>query len=164
MYVDDPEAEARKTPAMAARFRKKDPSLKDKLRQIKPGILRWLVEGAREWRENGLAPPASIIDAVQQMADEEDFVGRFMRDCLLSHPGDSIIRVATGDMYEAFRWWWNLNMDESEKRMPSMKAINSAIRDKGHLVEATGGRTWIYGHSIKQEITDEIAEFNANRR
>lgn len=165
MYVDDPEEESRKKPALAARFRKKDKFLKEKLRSIKPGILTWLVEGAREWHEHGLAPPASILEAVQQLADEEDYVGRFLRDCLEHHPGDQIIRISTGDMYEAFRWWWSLNMDESEKRMPAMKTINSTIRDKGHNVEAVGGRTWLYGHTVKQEIKYEITAFvESNKR
>jgi len=164
MYVDDPEAEALKKPAMASRFRKKDPTLKDKLRQIKPGILRWMVEGTKEWIDKGLSPPASILEAVKLLADEEDFVGRFMLDCLVHFPEDKEIRVPTTEMYNAFKWWWAQNMDESEKRIPAMKTINGAIREKGHLVDAVGGKTYLYSHAVNQDITQEVAAFIANSR
>ena len=159
MYVDDPEEEARKKPAQAERFRKKDPFLKERLRKCKPGILRWLVEGTREWMEHGLAPPACITDAVTQLADEEDYVGRFMRDCLEYFQDDDRCRMSTTDMYDAFRWWWTMNMDESDKRRPSMKSINSAIRDKGHRVESVGGRTWLYQHVLSEDVKTEVKEF-----
>lgn len=162
MYVDDPDAEAKKSPAMASRFRKKDPTLKEKLRKIKPGILRWLVEGTREWAEIGLAPPESITKAVEELANEEDYVGRFMSDCLVHFPGDQEIRTTTTEVYNAFRWWWSINMDEAEKRIPAMKTINGVFRDKGYIVDAVGGRTWLYSHAVNQEITQEVAAFIAS--
>jgi putative DNA primase/helicase len=163
MYVDDPEAEAKKKPVMASRFRKKDPTLKDKLRQIKPGILRWLVEGTREWIEHGLAPPASIKEAVQILQDEEDYVGRFLSDCLIRFEDDPDMRLRTTDMYSAFRWWWGQNMDESEKRIPVMKTINAALRDKGHTIDAVGGKTYLWGHAVNPEIEQEVAQFIATK-
>jgi putative DNA primase/helicase len=165
MYVDDPAAEAKEFPAMASRFRLKDPNLKDKLRLVRPGILRWLVEGTREWKELGLSPPAAILDAVKELANEEDYVGRFMRDCLIHFPGDKETRVATTDVYNAFRWWWSLNMDEAEKRIPQMKTINAEMRQKGHIVDSVGGRTWLYGHAISMEIKQDVDAFVlANKR
>lgn len=163
MYVDDPEAEAKKKPVMAGRFRKKDPTLKANLRQIKPGILRWLVEGTREWMEHGLSPPASILDAVKRLQDEEDYVGRFMADCLIRFEDDPDIKVATSMMYEAFRWWHAQNMDESEKRIPAMKTINAGMREKGHTIDAVGGRTYLWRHTINPEIEQEVRNFIAGK-
>jgi len=158
MYVDDVEAEKKKYPARAAMFRQKDPTLKDKLRKIKPGILRWLVEGAREWAKNGLNPPASIIKGVNDLAWEEDSIGQFMADCLIADPGENR-RLACTDMYNGFKWWWSQNMDSGERRIPAMKTINAAIRERGHTVEKSGGKTWIYNHAINPELEMDIAEY-----
>lgn len=159
MYVDDPEAEAKKKPVWASRFRQKDPTLKDKLRKIKPGILRWLVEGTREWLQHGLQVPDSIIESVKKLADEEDYIGRFMADCLVRFDDDPHARLFTKEAYKAFCWWWDQNMDEAAKRIPAMRTINAAIREKGHVVEAVGGKTWLYGHAINPDISQEVAKF-----
>lgn len=163
MYVDDPEADAAKKPVMAGRFRKKDPTLKEKLRQIKPGILKWMMEGTREWIEKGLSPPDSILAAVKMLADEEDYVARFMQDCLVRFEDDHEIRMQTTDMYNAFRWWWGQNMDEAAKMIPAMKTVNKDMREKGHKVEGVGGKTWLYGHTINPEIEDDVDQFVASR-
>ena len=86
MYVDDVEAEAKKFPRKADRFRQKDPKLKEKLMACRPGILRWLVEGCREWIEHGLQPPQAILDGVSNLARDEDYIGQFIDDCLVHHP------------------------------------------------------------------------------
>lgn len=164
MFVADPEAEARKRPAMALRFRRKDPTLKDKLRACKQGILRWLVEGTREWIEIGLSPPEHVSSAVTKVADDEDYVGRFMRDCLVHFPDDTDLRISTTTMYDAFSWWWSLNIDEGEKRKPAMKTVNASIRERGHVVESVGGRAWLYRHAIEPDIVADVEEFTKNRR
>lgn len=159
MYVDNPEAEEKKAPMFKGRFRKKDPLLKDRLRLIKPGILRWLVEGCLEWQQIGLAPPQSILDAVKKLAVEEDYVGQFMADCITAWPDHPDARMSCTRMYEAFRWWWAMNMDGREQRIPSMKGINSAFRDRGVLMEKSGGKTWIYGHTVSLAVEDEVDEW-----
>jgi putative DNA primase/helicase len=158
MYVDDPAAEAALRPLQAARFRKKDPGLKDKLRKYKAGILRWLVEGAMEWHEHGLDPPESIRKAVRDLAEQEDYTGRFLRDCLVRQ--DSETRISCQEMYNVFRWWWSQNEeDQGSKRIPAMKTINGQMRDRGVVVEMVGGKTWIYGYSIDLDIVAEVNEF-----
>lgn len=155
MYVDDPEAEEKMKPLMAGRFRKKDPNLKAKLRKNKAGILRWLVEGAMEWYQGGLAPPASITDAVRSLAEDEDYTGRFVKDCLVRMDGDT--RLSCQDMYNVFKWWWAQNEeDQASKRIPAMKTINGQLRERGIQVEMVGGKTWIYGYSVDLEIINEV--------
>ena len=163
MYVDDPEAEAKKTPLFADRFRKKDPFLKDRLRKIKPGILRWLVEGCREWQEIGLKPPQSILDGVRNLAKDEDYVGQFIDDCLTGWADNPDCRMSCTRMYDAFRWWWAMNMDGREQRVPSMKGINAAIRERGIKVEKQGGKTWIFGHTLSISIEEDVDEWLKKR-
>lgn len=161
MYVDDVEAEAKRYPARAHLFRKKDPLLKDRLRKIKPGILRWLVEGCLEWQQIGLAPPPCILSGVDELARAEDYVGQFMEDCLIHHPepGNEGIRISCTRMYDAFKWWWAQNCDGREQRLPAMKGINGAIRDRGHVVDKLGGKTWIYRFTLNPSIESDVDEF-----
>jgi len=161
MYVDDIELEKKKKPGHAARFRQKDPKLKEKLREIKPGILRWLVEGCREWQEIGLSPPKEILDGVSALANEEDYIGQFIGDCLVLHPDEPDLRIGCTSMYEAFKWWWSENMDAREQRIPAMKTINGAIRERGYKVEKIGGKTWILAHTINPDIVKEVGEYTA---
>lgn len=162
IFVDDPEGEARKYPARAGKFRKKKPTLKADLRKIKPGILRWLVEGAREWYEQGLSPPAQVQDTLKDLADEEDWAARFLRDCLVYEPDaplDPQHRITTKEAYNAFRWWWSGNMDDVEKRCPHIKTLIAELRLKGHHIETTGGKTWLYRHYINPDISQEVQEW-----
>jgi putative DNA primase/helicase len=60
----------------------RDEELADKLALEAPGILAWIVTGARRFLADGLNPPATITDATARYREEEDNVGRFMGDCL----------------------------------------------------------------------------------
>ena len=160
MYVDDVEAEAKKYPRQADKFRKKDPYLKEKLKAHRQGMLRWLVEGCREWQQQGLSPPQSVIDRVNNLSDEEDYVSQFVADCLVyqeAEPNKPQRRIACTSMFDAFKWWWSVNMDSRAR--PSMKSINKELRERGQTVEQSGGKTWLYNNTINQEILPEVADF-----
>jgi putative DNA primase/helicase len=160
MYVDNIERESKKEPAHAGYFRKKDPKLKEKLKSCREGILRWLVEGCLEWQHRGLDPPQSILDNIDLLSKEEDVIGNFVEQCMRKY-ADEKSRISCSVMYDAFRWWWNANMDGTDRRRPSMKTINTTLRDRGFRVEQAGGRTWIYQHYINLEIMDEVTSFGS---
>lgn len=159
MYVDDVESEAKKYPAKAHLFRQKDPHLKDKLRKVKQGVLRWLVEGCLEWQQIGLAPPECILSGVRDLQKDEDYIGQFMDDCLASHPDQEGVRISCTRMHDAFKWWWAQNMDSREQRVPGIKSVNTQIRDRGHQVEKSGGKTWLYRHTINPLIESDLDEW-----
>ncbi|KJS02217.1 MAG: hypothetical protein VR65_06105 [Desulfobulbaceae bacterium BRH_c16a] len=158
MYVDDPEEKKRKFPVLADKFRKKDPKLYDKLSQYKPGILRWLVEGCLEWQQIGLAPPAQVLECVNKLANDEDYVQRFVDSCLDHWPGpdDHQLKTSCSQIYDVFKWWWQENSDQSDKHVPAMKTINKALRDKGHIVEPSGGKTWVWRITVKQDVVENM--------
>lgn len=158
MYVDDPEAEARRYPLQADKFRKKDPGLKERLRQYRQGILRWLVEGCLEWQRDGIAPPTIVSEWVGELAREEDYISEFIRDCLVeSDIGGT--RISCADMYGAMRWWWSVNRDPKLKRIPALKTVTTELRNRGYKVEKTGGRYWCEGLHLGYEIASEVSDF-----
>lgn len=161
MYVDDPDGEAEKEPAKAHLFRKKDKDLKTRLRGMKQGILRWIVEGCLEWQQQGLAPPESILKAVEDIAAEEDYIGQFIDDCLThySGPDHEDIRMSCSKLHDVFRWWWAHNMDNKERRTPGIKSVNTSFRDRGHVVDKAGGKTWLYRFVVNPLIETEVEEW-----
>jgi len=156
MYVDDPAAEAAKEPAKAGRFRPKDPHLKERLRQCKPGILRWIVEGCLEWQQMGLAPPDIITKGVEELAKQEDYIGQFLDDCIEMRPDSPHCRISSTDLYDTFRWWWAHNMDAQERRTPGIRSVTTSLRDRGLTVDKIGGKVYLLHAIIDDNIADEV--------
>ena len=161
MFVDDIAAESKKAPSKAHLFRQKDPDLKNKLKGERQGILRWLVEGCLEWQQTGLAPPKSILDGVAALAEEEDHIGAFIKDCLAESTPET--RISSTASYNAFRWWWSQNMDTKSRRVPALRTINTELRNREFRVEKVGGKTWLYGYMINPEISLDVDNFISNQ-
>jgi P4 family phage/plasmid primase-like protien len=79
------------------------------LREEGSGILRWAVEGCLEWRQLGdLGTPASVVEAVKEYRDEEDFIGRFI-DERYEVTGKDDDYVANPDLYQTYQIWCVMN-------------------------------------------------------
>ena len=50
--------------------KKQDKQLLEKLKAEAPGIFRWLVQGCRQWREEGLNPPLVVLEGDVPVAVE----------------------------------------------------------------------------------------------
>jgi putative DNA primase/helicase len=48
-----------------------------KLREEASGILNWLLEGTRRWKEEGMKVPAAILNATDEYRGEMDVIGNF---------------------------------------------------------------------------------------
>jgi putative DNA primase/helicase len=49
-----------------------DPELRTKLLFEAPGILRWMIEGCRQYQQIGLAPPKAVLDTTDEYFAEQD--------------------------------------------------------------------------------------------
>jgi putative DNA primase/helicase len=154
-YVDDPDAEAKKCPPMAGKFRKKDKVLKDRLIANREGILRWLVEGCIEWQQDGMRPPVSIIESVDEMAREADYLGQFIEDCLV-RVTDRVQPISFPTLYQSFVWWWKNNQSSDEKKIPANRTIARAMRDLGFEMEKRGGKMVVHGVEYHPEFSMEM--------
>ncbi len=82
--------------------RKKDGSLKDKLKAEASGILAWLVRGCLAWQKVGLDPPLEVKTATGAYKQEEDLIGQFIEsECVLG-PDE---KITAGTLYGAYRGW-----------------------------------------------------------
>ena len=60
---------------------KRDPDLQDKLRDEWPGILRWAIDGAREYQLKGLQPPKAVTKATDEYFEDQDILRQWIADC-----------------------------------------------------------------------------------
>ena len=83
-----------------------DDELSVKLAAEAPGILAWLVEGAREWYERGLDPPAAVLRMTQAYKERQDVIGLFLKDRAVREPKARVaLNRGPESLYEAYRGW-----------------------------------------------------------
>ncbi|MGH9868606.1 MAG: phage/plasmid primase, P4 family [Candidatus Polarisedimenticolia bacterium] len=79
-----------------------DPDLEATLAKEAPGILRWILIGARFWLERGLDPPKTITEATETYRTESDVLADFLAQC--TEP-DEAETVRAGPAYLAYGQW-----------------------------------------------------------
>lgn len=67
-----------------------------------PGILNWILDGWRLYRESGLAVPPAVRDATDEYRVESDPVGQFVAACVLRLSGGNINAT---DLYHCYQVW-----------------------------------------------------------
>jgi len=152
-YVDDPAEEAKRDPANAGIYRKKDPELMDKLRKEYPGILAWLVRGCLLWQAHGMNPPPSIRANVDKLKHDEDIFGQWFTDCCEeSDPG---WYTHTKELYGVFEKWFHEHKDEAQpsKWGCTRQKMGDWIDARGYKREKIGGQIVVYGISVRPEIS-----------
>lgn len=88
----------------------KDTGTAERLRDERAGVLRWIVEGARAWTQDGLQPPDAVLAASKDYQGEQDRIRQFLDDCCLIADGE---RTALsnggvgmyGGLYETYKSW-----------------------------------------------------------
>jgi len=66
------------------------------------GILAWLVEGCREWMEDGLGTCDAVAQATASYRSENDTVGRFVAECCELGDDCRVVRKELRAALEAF--------------------------------------------------------------
>lgn len=90
------------------------------------GILRWAVDGCREYLNDGLRYPKEVLTATAAYKRESDLVGQFISECCAQ--GDCLRAKAT-PLYQAFSKW-----AEGTDGM-SQTAFGKRLQEKGYRKE-----------------------------
>ena len=135
----------------------RDDTLEEALKLEAPGILRWLVEGAREWYAAGLAPPAAVLAATAHLRDEQDILGQFLKERTVRDPAGKVPwNQCTESLYGSYKGWIVENGHKAYGRTNFLRKVRDACpwvadckwQDKGE---------WFRGFSgIRLRRDDEI--------
>jgi len=107
--------------------RVKDEKLEDALKAEAPGILRWLVEGAREWYASGLQPPSSVLRATEALRAQQDLIGLFLKERTVEDPaGKLAYSGAPESLYGAYQGWTLQNGHRALGRARFLRLVREA--------------------------------------
>ena len=86
----------------------KDPSIKKdvnrsaKLLRELPGILRWIVQGALDYKKSGLNPPKGVMAAKEEYKQENDLLADWICDCCDLEEG---YRESNKNLWQSWQAW-----------------------------------------------------------
>lgn len=109
-----------------------DRALGAKLRAEAAGILRWAVDGARAWQEQGLAPPPTVLDATQEYRVEQDVVAEFIEQCCVV---GSHLSTPAAELYSVYAAWCR----EAGEYQRSSRWLGQQLAARG-MEPAKGGK------------------------
>lgn len=93
-----------------------DPDLSDKLKAEYGGILQWMIDGCAEWQEKGLNPPEAVLAATAEYLDDEDTVGRWLRDkCIAPDWNEKPTLASLFKSWKAYAEAANLNPSDDKR-------------------------------------------------
>jgi putative DNA primase/helicase len=131
----------------------RDPKLVEKMLAEGPGVLNWLIEGACAFLETGLAPPATVSQATDDLRKDADPYGKFLDlHCIVS--GDLSDSIASRELMLCFMYWQMLcggtpfkertisvAMKDHSRRWRSVKTgLQFVARETGRFVGYDGIR------------------------
>jgi len=103
-----------------------DKQLTDKLRDEWPGILRWALEGCRQWRlAKGLGEPDRVLAATATYRRESDPLGEFLDDRIVEKKHS---RVTRDEVWRAYENWIAQHHDRPEY---SRRDLYEELRNRG---------------------------------
>jgi putative DNA primase/helicase len=119
------------------------------LRAEWPGILAWMIEGARYWARFGLAPPAAVLDATGDYLDSEDVVGGWIDEVIEFRPGDDAAFLSRQQLFSA----WQAFCKRTGEHVGSRKQLTAALnRRKGFHPHMRKGVRGYLGIAFKPDF------------
>jgi putative DNA primase/helicase len=120
------------------------------LRKHDKELLSFLIRCARKALAAGdmPAPPAAVTAETRSFRDEEDLVGRYLRQCTKEIP--EAFEQAK-DVYRSFCYFCREEIGLSLKQTPSMKAISADLRAQPHIEREEKNTVIYHGIKIKSE-------------
>jgi putative DNA primase/helicase len=106
----------------------RDPYLFETLKSEREGILRWIVEGAKEWYADGLCDPDSVRESTKNYRHTADELAGFIGQVIEEDPNGSI---AGSELMELYMDW----TVEENVRSWSRRALYEAVCERVHGVE-----------------------------
>lgn len=108
-----------------------DRGLKDKLLAEASGILNWMLDGYRIYREEGVRVPDAVRDETDQYRTESDPIGEFVRLWTFRDKGQW---VQATELYKAYQSWCRINAHDPG----SQTMFGRRMADRGYRKIVSG--------------------------
>lgn len=92
------------------------------------GILNWMLDGYRLWRERGLKPPPAVQAATDEYRADSDPIGQFLDTCTDKIPNAAVM---ASDLYAAYERWAKQNAIDPWGRRAFGSAMTSRRERRG---------------------------------
>lgn len=115
---------------------KRDPQLKQKLLAEAPGILRWIIDGAKTWYTEGLGESSAVEVATKEYRHDSDLIGQFITERCEFGPE---YQTQSSTLFGEYTRWM-LEMGHGQP-LSSVKFAKALI-EKGHRKETSGVVRW----------------------
>lgn len=126
-----------------------DRHLKDELRtpENRSGVLNWLLDGLRAYRERGLTPPQPVRDAVEAYRADSDTVSIFIEERLEKDPSGEEI---SSTVYAVFQEWCQENGRKPLGKQKFNRALerNGIRAERGYSKASRNAATLIRGYRL----------------
>lgn len=120
--------------------------LEDDLMTEAPGILNWMLDGYRLWREDGLQPPPGVVAATDAYFAEMDPIGQFVREaCMTINDGLGVAaddKEKAVDLFAAYKRWCDANNEEPKNNTAFGRRLND-LAIKSAKIGGIGYRTGV---------------------
>jgi putative DNA primase/helicase len=111
----------------------RDPHLARKLEPEWPAILRWCIDGCRQWQRTGLAPPAAVRDATESYFADQDVLGQWLEDC--THDGGPFAFTRISALFASWKAW----CEERNLKPGSASSLSDTLTDRGFVKKREPG-------------------------
>jgi putative DNA primase/helicase len=127
---------------------RRDKRLLERLLEERDGILGWLIDGYAEWRETGLAPPASVIQSAEEYFADEDLFGQWIDErCDVSPTCRETARALFLDWSG---WAQGVGVEPG-----SQKTLGDGLRDRGFTSRKLGGQRGWFGIALRRKASQD---------
>jgi len=95
-------------------------NFEDYLLEEASGILNWMLEGYREWKNEGLGDTEKIREATAEYRDENDVLRDFLEERCIEDPNASISKK---ELYQAYVDWSTFNTEKTLSKGTFLRLI-----------------------------------------
>jgi putative DNA primase/helicase len=127
----------------------RDRGLLARLKTEASGILNRLLDGVRDYLDNGMVLPEEIVAATAQFRRDSDPLGRFIEDCTVPAEG---VRTQSTELYRLYQAWC---VGNGEKPW-SQKGVALALAERGLAQRKSSVSYWL-GIRLTRRV-DEFVE------
>lgn len=142
--------------------KKRDLNLRDKLQTELEGILSWMIEGWKAWKERGIDAPEKVLISTKEYKEEMDNFGEFLEECCIIH---AEVTVEHKHLYSSYKEWAiengfaQMNKKTFERRLKERGDFEQRVKK----VNGKSERHW-FGIGLRDFNMELVAQLEREER